>query len=158
MPMQKKGLLIPVFILSLLFIACNDKKQPSPAQGSSVDEIIDADIAFSELSKQKGMKNAFINFIDNEGILLRPDYLPVKGADAIEFLSQVNDSLFTLEWSPEGAQISESGDMGFTYGIYSLGASDTAFKGTYVNIWKKQPNGNWKFVMNTTNQGISPNE
>ena len=118
--------------------------------------MVDADIAFSDMSKEKGMKNAFIEYIDNEGLLLRPDHLPIKGADAIDFLSQVDDTAYTLGWVPEGAQIAASGDMGFTYGIYTIEAIDTVFKGTYVNIWKKQPDGKWKFVMNSINQGISP--
>ncbi len=154
MPVKKSFLFIPAFLLSIFINSCKPQK-PEPVKVSSVDEIIDADIAFSEMSKQKGMKNAFIDYIDNEGVLLRPDHLPVKGADAIEYLSQINDSLYVLNWVPEGAQISASGDMAFTFGIYSLKAQDTVFKGTYVNIWKKQSNGNWKFVMNSTNQGIN---
>ena len=42
------------------------------------------------------MKKAFIEYIDNEGILLRPDHPPIIGADAIDFLSQVNDSSYTF--------------------------------------------------------------
>ena len=154
MAAKRNLLFFSVLIFSIFFmISC--KARPKPVVEIAVDSIIDADIAFSDMSKEKGMKNAFIEYIDNEGLLLRPDHLPVKGADAIDFLSQVDDSAYTLHWVPEGAQIAASGDLGFTYGIYTLQAQDTVFKGTYINIWKKQTDGKWKFVMNTTNQGIT---
>ena len=141
-----------LFLSIFYFISC--KPNPAPVPEVTVDSLIEADITFSDMSKEKGMENAFIEFIDNEGLLLRPDHLPVKGADAIDFLSQVDDTAYTLSWVPEGAQIATSGDMGFTYGIYSLEGEDTVFKGTYVTIWKKQADGKWKFVMNSINQGI----
>ncbi len=139
------------------FYLMSCKEAPKPVvKETSVNEIINADLAFADMSKQAGMKNAFIDYMDNEGILLRPDHLPVKGADAIDFLSQVNDTSYTVSWVPEGAQISKSGDLGFTYGIYTLKGQVTTLKGTYVNVWKKQADGKWKFVMNTSNEGISP--
>ncbi|HEV8081674.1 MAG TPA: nuclear transport factor 2 family protein [Chitinophagaceae bacterium] len=155
MAVNKNFLVFPVLLFSLFFmISC--KAKPTPVKEITVDPMVDADIAFSDMSKEKGMKNAFIEYIDNEGLLLRPDHLPIKGADAIDFLSQVDDTTYSLNWVPEGAQIAASGDMGFTYGIYTLEGEDTVFKGTYVNIWKKQADGKWKFVMNSVNQGISP--
>ncbi len=155
MPINKSLLVFPLLVFSLFFmISC--KVKPVPVKEVSVDPMIDADIAFSDLSKEQGMKNAFIEYIDNEGVLLRPDHLPAKGADAIDFLSQVDDTAYTLNWVPQGAQISSGGDMGFTYGIYNLQAKDTVFKGTYVTMWKKEADGKWKFVLNSTNQGISP--
>lgn len=150
----KKNLLFFCYLSFSLFFFISCKPTPVPVKEVTVDSIVDADIAFSDMSKEKGMKNAFIEYIDNEGLLLRPDHLPVKGADAIDFLSQINDTAYTLKWVPEGAQIAASGDMGFTYGIYTLEGEDTVFKGTYVNIWKKQADGKWKFVMNSINQGI----
>ncbi len=152
----KRILLSFCFVLiSFSFFLSSCKPKPALIKEVTVDSLIDADIAFSDMSKEKGMKNAFIEFIDNEGLLLRPDHLPIKGAGAIDFLSQVDDTAYTLMWVPEGAQIAKDGDMGFTYGIYTLEGEDTVFKGTYVNIWKKQRDGKWKFVMNSINQGIS---
>lgn len=150
------GILLSFFSFSFFcFTSCKEAPKPVVKE-ASVDEIINADLAFSDMSKQSGMKNAFIDYIDDEGILLRPDHGPVKGADAIDFLSQVNDTSFTVSWVPEGAQIGKSGDLGFTYGTYTMEGKGTTLKGTYVNIWKKQADGKWKFVMNTSNEGISP--
>ena len=124
----------------------------------SADNIIKTDKAFSALSKSQGMKRAFIEYMDNEGVLLRPGHIPVIGANAIDYLSMVNDTAFILTWSPTGAGIAESGDLGYTYGIYNMTMKDTIIKGTYVSIWKKQSDGKWKFMLDSGNEGIGDNK
>jgi ketosteroid isomerase-like protein len=46
-----------------------------------------------------------------------------------------------------------SGDLGYTYELFTVTAKDTTMQGTYVSIWKKQKDGNWKFVLDTGNPG-----
>lgn len=141
-----------LLIISSFFISCNlhqNSSRPSPTE-----QILDADIAFSDMMRQSGMKKAFLEYIDDEGVLLRPDNLPITGAEAIDFLSLLSDTSYTLSMQPSRAQISQSEDMGFTYGIYTLTFPDTSYKGTYVNIWKKKKSGEWKLVLNSNNPGI----
>jgi len=148
---------IPVFavllFITLLFFSCDQKKEPK--QQASIHEILNADISFSDMSRQIGMKKAFLQYIDNEGVLLRPGHLPLAGAEAIDFLSQLSDTAYSLSWQPMKAEISKSGDLGFTYGVYTLSIKDSVYKGTYVSIWKKQNDGSWKFVLDSGNEGIS---
>jgi hypothetical protein len=82
--------------------------------------------------------------------------LPIAGANAIDFLIQQNDTSYTLTWQPHNAVVSLAADFGYTYGIYSLQPKtiDTILYGTYVNIWKKQSDGSWKFVLDSGNEGI----
>jgi ketosteroid isomerase-like protein len=97
-----------------------------------------------------------MHFIDGRGVLLRPNSLPMVGGNAINFISQANDSSYVMTWEPNGGNIAKSGELGYTYGVYSLKPinKDTVFYGTYVSIWKRQPDGNWKFVLETGNGGI----
>ena len=135
------------------FCNCNMKEQ-DPAK-KSLQSMLETDKTFSEMSKQHGMRKAFIEFMDNDGVLLRPNHRPIIGAEAIDFLSQASDSSYTLTWKPSSGEVSASGDLGFTYGIYSLQLKDTMLNGTYVSIWKKQKDGNWKFVLDAGNEGIA---
>lgn len=149
-----KGFLLTVTVLSLLF-SCQTKKeikQPAPDK----KELIEADIAFSKMSEKKGMKNAFIEYADSNAVLLRPNEMPIVGANAIDFLIQMNDSDFTLTWQPNNGFIANSGDLGYTYGIYAMKpkSKDTTIYGTYTSIWKKQKDGKWKFVLDSGNEGI----
>ena len=61
-----------------------------------------------------------------------------------------------LIWKPLNVFISESADLAYTYGTYTLTIkNDTSeTKGTYVSIWKKQENGTWKWVLDTGNEGL----
>ncbi len=146
-------------LLAVIFFACRlpVKKQEDP--GASLEEkmkMVQADRDFSALSKEKGMKKAFIEYMDDDGVLLRPEQYPLIGADAIDFLTRINDTSFTLEWEPQKGYLAKSGELGYTFGIYSLKPSlqDTTLYGTYVSIWKKQKDGSWKFVLDTGNEGI----
>jgi ketosteroid isomerase-like protein len=52
------------------------------------------------------------------------------------------------------ADISRSGDLGYTYGMYDLKASGGDQKlehGNYVRVWKRQTNGRWKVVIDILN-------
>lgn len=150
----EKNIFFTAFLLTVVlsFSSCDVKKEAT--QQSSIHEILNADISFSDMSRQIGMKKAFLQYIDNEGVLLRPGHLPLVGAEAIDFLSQLSDTAYTLTWQPMKAEISKSGDLGFTYGVYELSLKDSVYKGTYVSIWKKQNDGSWKFVLDAGNEGI----
>ncbi len=59
---------------------------------------------------------------------------------------------FQISWEPESAEISESGDMGYLLENTRMVMPDSAgssmthnFKA--VTIWKKQPDGKWKCVV-----------
>jgi ketosteroid isomerase-like protein len=155
----KKGSLLFIAFLVIVasFFSC-DLKTENINKRASADEILNADKAFSDMSRQLGMKKAFLEYIDDEGILLRPNHKPIVGADAIDFLSLVNDTAYTLTWKPSAAQIAKSGELGFSYGIYELKTKDTTLNGTYVSIWKKERNGSWKFILDSGNERIAPAE
>ena len=154
-----KFLLFGIIFFSL-FSCSLFKKKTDNEEINDKRTMMETDRAFSKLSEQIGMKNAFLEYIDSNGVLLRPDHLPLLGADAIDYLVQQNDSTFTLKWEPKTAIVAGSGDLGYTYGIYVLkpGLKDTLLYGTYVSIWKKQSDGKWKFVLDTGNEGISHGE
>ena len=114
---------------------------------------------FARLSLEIGAHESFLAYIDDSCVLLRPNRQPVIGRKKIEEMYSKPDTSFTLKWEPMFAEIAESGDLGYTYGIYTVemdspeGNSVTR-DGTYVTIWRKDANGNWKFVLDTGNQGL----
>ena len=144
-------------LLAFIFFSCSDKgDRSSTGNGDDKVKMMEADRAFSRLSEAKGMKNAFLDYIDSNGVLLRPDHLPLLGADAIDFLIQQNDSSYTLKWEPRNGTVAASGELGYTYGLYILRPSskDTLIYGNYVSIWKKQADGAWKYILDSGNEGL----
>jgi ketosteroid isomerase-like protein len=145
-----------IFLLFFLGSSCATKKKEEPVIVDYKSEMIEADRNFSKMSESLGMRYAMLQYIDNKGILLRPNAVPLVGGEAINFISQGNDSSYTMTWEPSGGTIAISGELGYTYGIYSLKPKtrDTVYYGTYVSIWKRQPDGKWKFSLETGNAGI----
>ena len=149
-----------ILLASLPFLLqfCATKKKEKENTIDLKEALMEADRDFSKMSETKGMRNAFMEYIDSNGVLLRPNATPLVGANAIDFISQSNDTSFTMTWEPSGGNIAASGELGYTYGVYSIRpkTKDSVRYGTYVSIWKKQPNGKWKFILDTGNEGISP--
>ncbi|MEP7166295.1 MAG: hypothetical protein ABI741_16460 [Ferruginibacter sp.] len=145
-------------MVMMQLLSCKTKKDAVVVAGKK--ELMEVDRAFSKMSEEKGMKNAFIEFIDSNGVLLRADRMPIIGANAIDYLIQLNDTGYTLTWEPNDGDIALSGDLGYTYGIYAMkpGSKDTTIYGSYTNIWKKEKNGKWKYVLNTGNEGLGDHE
>ena len=146
-------------VLMMMLGACNVQvKEEKNATDLTKERIklMEADKAFSDLCEEQGMRKAFIEYIDSNGVLLRPNTMPVVGAHAIDYLIQFNDTGFTMKWQPHYSYVAQSADLGYTYGVYSLTPSsrDTVLYGTYVSIWKKQRDGAWKFVLDSGNEGV----
>jgi len=81
-----------------------------------------------------------------------------KIAEGMGFLDDKNNQLI---WTPVGADISSSADLGYTYGTYEFHSKDkdgklTTEYGKYTSIWKKQSDGNWKVVLDMGNASPKP--
>ena len=141
-----------ILLISACLVSCSSEAR----QEKLNKEIIAADLKFSELSKEMGMNHAFETYCASEGVLLRPGSLPIVGKQSIsKLLNQSDDEAFTLTWEPSDGKVSRSGDLGYTYGIYTLQTKDGSMtrKGTYVSVWVKEGD-QWRFTLDTGNEGI----
>jgi hypothetical protein len=150
-------LLFFCFFSFVLLIGCSDENSQVPANDPMAHlSLIKADKAFSALCESHGMRNAFIEYLDSNGVLIRSNHLPMAGASAIDYLIQQDDSGFKLSWNPQHAEVSESGELGYTYGMYALRSTvdNGVLFGSYASVWKKQSDGNWKLLLESQNEGI----
>ena len=115
-------------------------------------EIVEAENAFAQMVKEKGLKDAFLYFAADSAVLNRSDVIH-KGKDAISALYSNSGGLqnVTLTWTPDYADVSSSGDLGYTYGKYQYSGTDSFGKtvvstGIFHTVWKRQVDGSWKFV------------
>lgn len=136
----------------LLMFSCNTGNR----QENNAETLIEADLAFSEMSREMGMNRAFIEFCADEAVLLRENAMPLKGAGMIaKALSQSNDSAFTLTWVPLHAMVAKSGDLGYTYGTFTMTLKETgtSSRGSYVSVWIQEEDS-WKWVLDSGNEGL----
>jgi ketosteroid isomerase-like protein len=143
-----------IFLLLLALTSCRSGDKGNEAdKEAEIQELQRADQAFSDFSRQNGIRKAFLEFIDDEGVMMRDNSMPLRGAPAIRYISNMNDSSVQLTWEPLGGDIAASGELGYTYGVYEMKDSVNVQKGTYVTVWKKK-DGQWKFVLDSGNQGV----
>jgi len=157
--MKKKNgfnIMLFVFIIILIAILSCAKFNKNESQGV----LIRTDREFSVMSVKEGMFKAFLYYIADNGVILRNNSYPDIGKETLKARFEGrSDSSFILSWEPVFEKISESGDLGYTYGIHTTTdkATGEISKGTYITIWEKQTNGSWKFVLDTGTQGLQNN-
>lgn len=126
-----------------------------PAGESLKSELISADKAFCEAAKKDGVTSAFLGVIAPDGKLLSDSHL---GPDAVRINFMQLPPTVKLTWEPSFVDVSSAGDLGYTWGRYTLtvpsvtkGGAPSIHMGTYVTIWKRQPSGAWKVVLDGGN-------
>ena len=157
--MKKKNgfnLMLFVFIIDLFMILSCTKSGKTSSSGV----LIQTDRDFSAMSVRDGMFKAFLSYIAEDGVILRDNSLPSRGKESLkEYYTGKSDTSFILSWEPVYEKISARGELGYTYGIWTNTGKSTnqVTKGTYVTIWLKQDDGNWRFVLDTGTQGLPDN-
>jgi ketosteroid isomerase-like protein len=151
------GILVIVSFLSRINYAA-EKDEPENSN-STKDELIRTDKEFSEKSVKEGIPAAFIFYSADDVILMRDKHFPIVGKkELVNFYSKIKDQNAKLVWFPVKAEVSESGDLGYTFGnwiYYTTDSKDSSY-GNYVTIWKKQKDGNWKFILDGGNSTPGP--
>jgi lysophospholipase L1-like esterase/ketosteroid isomerase-like protein len=115
-------------------------------------EIIAVEKAFCDLAARKGIRHAFLTFAADDAVLMRNDKLTV-GKEALRtyFGKATGSDTESLVWAPDFVDVSDAGDLAYTYGSYTYSSKDSAGqpvvrKGIFHTVWKRQPDGSWKFV------------
>lgn len=107
--------------------------------------------------------NKFVSYYAPDASVY-PQGMPIAtGSEAIRdvFTKMTSMPGFALQWSATKADVSASGDLGYTTGTYQMTANDAAGKpmtekGKYVTVWKKQSNGQWKVSDDIFNADAPP--
>ena len=135
--------------LGILFVSCH------PTQKCTVDDLLEIDKQFSKASEKNGFARAFTDFAHTDAVILRDNNMPLQGKSAIAAYFAKADTVNTsFTWQPIDAEIAQSCDLGFTYGMYKFLKDSIREEGTYVSVWKKDSIGNWKYILDAGNEGL----
>lgn len=136
---------ISIFLL-ILFISCApvDKQE-------AIKEIEMTELLFQKMVADSGMAKAFIHFADEEAVLNRNDSLIIGKESIKKYFAGQSLVSSTLLWTPDFIEVSESGDLAYTYGTYQYRYFDRMGEiqrtsGVFHTVWKRQPDGSWKYV------------
>ncbi|MDO9222725.1 MAG: DUF4440 domain-containing protein [Caulobacter sp.] len=103
--------------------------------------VVAAERAFAVDGYAMGVKASFLKHSSPEAILLQPG--PVNAHQTLAAGPDGKPDDPKLEWWPVWAGMAKSGDLGFTTGPYAVAGQR---RGHYFTVWKKQMNGDWKWV------------
>jgi ketosteroid isomerase-like protein len=120
--------------------------------------LLDADRQFARETAERGVE-AWAAWFTEDGTMYPARIDPVQGRAAIrELMSDLHDprsdrGVLRLEWQPARAEVSESGELGWTTGTSRAVTPDGERRGKYITIWHKQADGSWKVAADLGNQG-----
>ncbi len=132
------------------------------AWAGPVEEMMETDRAFATMAAKEGVLAAFSAYAADDVRMFPGGGQPYSGKpELIERFSTFPEGA-TLEWDPVEGVAGPSGDFGFTWGRYVYTPSpDTenasAGHGKYISIWRREDNGDWKFIADMGNANPDPN-
>jgi ketosteroid isomerase-like protein len=124
-------------------------------------ELFAAERQFAEAAAAQGAAGWLAWFAEDAAIF-PADAEIVAGKAAIR--KQYEASGFTpagLTWTPKFADVSASGELGYTYGTWQWQGAGRDGKavvrtGKYLTVWRKQADGSWKVVADIGNNDRPP--
>ena len=103
------------------------------------------------LSANVGIGHAFVTYAAEDAVLNRSDSLIIGIESIKKRFSDLPGTPGVLTWEPDFVDVSNSGDLGYTYGHYTYSFSDSLGnivkrRGVFHTVWKRQADGSWRYV------------
>jgi ketosteroid isomerase-like protein len=126
--------------------------QPTLTPGALL--LLELDGRFAKAVAAGGGK-AFVAWFAEDAVTLNNGKPAVFGRTAIAAEAQWDPKTYQLTWTPQGAQMGPSNDMGFTWGHYEGHSKDkngepVVISGRYFTVWKKVADGTWKVALDAS--------
>ncbi len=114
--------------------------------------LVKRDLEFADSALTLGFVKAFLKYAGTDVRLFREKSAPFIGRQSAA--AAIDARKERLTWQTTGEDVSVSGDLGYTRGLYEARSDDSEKKlierGNYLRIWKKQ-NGVWRVVLDVAN-------
>jgi len=156
---MKSLLLVVVVTLAIvfLFIIAPHTHPLASASGQVTGETLrEMEAEFMRAAAEHG-STGYMSYYADDAVEVPNIAVIIRGkVNIAKTMGFLDDESNRLSWTPVGADISASGDLGYTYGTYefrSVGKDGKAVveNGKYTSIWKKQKDGSWKVVLDMGN-------
>jgi ketosteroid isomerase-like protein len=152
-PLRRRVLALS--LLGVLFIASSlptAAAAPDPVQLKR--EVAAMEDAFCAMAQEKGLLAAFQYFAAPDVAFIDTDPRRFRGPDAVRERMGIDQPGVKLTWSASFTDVSADGTLGYNYGRFESRRTGPDGKeivrgGFFLTIWKRQPDGTWKYVMDT---------
>lgn len=114
----------------------------APAAAADPAPVVAAERAFAADGATMGVRDSFVKHSVPDAVMIAAAPTTVSALYGAQPPGKPKDEPL-LAWWPAFAGISRSGDFGFTTGPVEVGGQRT---GHYFTVWKRQPDGGWKWI------------
>ena len=142
-----------IIIVSVLSGGCTEEMtNVILMRQKSMEEIQKAEQDFQKMTEDKGIAEAFWFYADSNAVIKRENDTIIRGKEAIrQYYSKPFYNKVKVTWSPDFTDASGHGELGYTFGSYTWRMEETSgkiteLKGVFHTVWKRQADGNWKYV------------
>jgi ketosteroid isomerase-like protein len=132
--------------LVLVIAACAGRQNPQQEKAA----LLATDRAFDSTVAASGLEG-WVSFFSDSGRQVDSRGEFVVGKDAIRehMRGTLGDPSRSLRWSPDYAEVSVDGTLGYTFGRWTMSGRDSLGtrelgRGRYLTIWRKNLDGTWK--------------
>ena len=139
-------------VIAILFTLASVSFAQEPKQPTPLQQMVLTEQSFSKAAEVKNTRDAFMEFIADDGLLFRPGAVNgKKWMNEHPAPPPPDGKRPLLAWQPAFAGMAAAGDLGFTTGPWEAKGDIKDAKpvgyGHFVTLWKKQSDGNWRFVV-----------
>lgn len=136
---MKHKLILLSFLCTSFYVLCGQAPQTAM-------EIAQQEKAFADMAQRSGVQQSFVKYFSDSSFVFRQGKI-MNGMDI--WKNNKPDSTL-LKWYPVVADISISGDFGYTTGPFQFRSTrdktNPEVIGYYYSVWKKEKDGAWKVV------------
>ena len=140
-------------LVAMMGSACN---QPLDV-GKEREALLAVDREWSRTTRDP---DKFTSYFASDASVYPPGMPVLTGTAAIrKAFADLTASGTSLRWTATKADVSASGDLGYTAGTYEMTMAGLSETGKYVTTWKKQRDGAWKVsdhIFNADRAGPPP--
>lgn len=117
-------------------------------------EVAALEDAFCAMARTKGINAAFTHFAAPDVAFIDTDPRLFRGPAAVQQRMGSDQPGVSLTWSAHYTDVSDDGTLGYNYGRFESrrpgpDGREIVRGGWFLSIWKRQPDGSWKYVMDT---------
>ena len=115
-------------------------------------EVARMEDAFCAMAQDKGLLAAFSFFAAPDVAFIDTDPRKFRGLAAVQERIGPDQPGVKLTWSASFTDVSADGTLGYNYGRYESrrpgpDGKESVRGGWFLTIWKRQPDGTWRYVM-----------
>jgi len=138
-----------IILLVFVFLtACSQKVDKEKL----IQEVYQTEKTFEEMCADEGISEAFHFFASDGAVIKRQnDTLIIGKANIRDYYNNPVYKKAVVSWTPDFIDVSECGNMAYTYGKYLWKIKDekgdtTEYRGVFHTVWKRDSEGTWKYV------------